>query len=280
VRTFEPGTGRRAATRKDDTVTEMTSTRPNAAANSDNLAGTTAIVTGASRGFGSAVSAALIDAGVHVVGVARTAEDLDNTRKTLGSNFIPIAGDAAEGRLAARLIAEYQPRTVVLGAGAMPTMTPLSRHTWESFSQNWDVDVRHVFEWVGAALRQPLAPGSSVVAFSSGAALKGSPLSGGYAGAKSTIRFMTSYAAVEAKAADLGIDFVSILPQLTPTTDLGASAVAAYAAAQGVDVDAFVTSMGAVVTPGLVGRCVVGLAGSPGTHTAYALTGDGLAALD
>ncbi len=35
--------------------------------------GTTAIVTGASRGFGRAVAAALTAAGAHVVGVARTA---------------------------------------------------------------------------------------------------------------------------------------------------------------------------------------------------------------
>ncbi|HEV7421294.1 MAG TPA: SDR family oxidoreductase [Mycobacterium sp.] len=246
----------------------------------DSLAGTTAIVTGASRGFGRAVSAALLDAGVRVVGVARTGADLDDVRKTLGEGFVPVPGDAADGGLAAKLIAEYRPRTLVLCAGAMPTMTPLPRHTWASFSRNWNVDVRHAFEWVGAALRQPLAPGSSVVAFSSGAALKGSPLSGGYAGAKSTIRFITSYAALESQRADLGIDFVSILPQLTPATDLGAEAVAAYAAAQGVDVDAFVTSMGAVVTPELAARCVVGLAESPGQHVAYALTGDGIRGLE
>ena len=35
-----------------------------------------------------------------------------------------------------------------------------------------------------------------MIALSSGAAVKGSPLSGGYAGAKSTIRWLTSYAAV------------------------------------------------------------------------------------
>ena len=41
---------------------------------------------------------------------------------------------------------------------------------------------------------------------SSGAALAGSPLSGGYAGAKATLRFMTGYAqdAYLLTAADLG----------------------------------------------------------------------------
>ena len=37
------------------------------------LDGTTAIVTGASRGFGRSVAAALTAAGAHVVGVARSA---------------------------------------------------------------------------------------------------------------------------------------------------------------------------------------------------------------
>ena len=244
------------------------------------LAGTTAVVTGASRGFGRGVSVALSDAGVRVIGVARTGSDLDEVREALGDNFVPLPGDAADGELAARLIAEHRPSTLVLCAGAMPTMAPLRRHTWESFSKNWDVDVRHVFEWIGASLRAPLGQGSSVVAFSSGAALKGSPLSGGYAGAKSTIRFMTSYAALESQRADLGIDFVSLLPQLTPATDLGAEAVAAYAAAQGSDVEAFVAGMGPVVTPELVGRCVVDLVRSPGRQQAYAITADGPRGLD
>jgi NAD(P)-dependent dehydrogenase (short-subunit alcohol dehydrogenase family) len=244
------------------------------------LAGTTAVVTGASRGFGRGVSAALSDAGVRVIGVARTGSDLDEVREALGDNFIPVPGDAADGDLATRLIAEHRPSTLVLCAGAMPTMAPLRRHTWESFSKNWDVDVRHVFEWIGAALRAPLGQGSSVVAFSSGAALKGSPLSGGYAGAKSTIRFMTAYAALESQRAGLGIDFVSLLPQLTPATDLGAEAVAAYAAAQGSGGEAFVTGMGAVVTPELVGHCVIDVVRSPGQQQAHVITADGLRGLD
>jgi NAD(P)-dependent dehydrogenase (short-subunit alcohol dehydrogenase family) len=244
------------------------------------LAGTTAVVTGASRGFGRGVSAALSDAGVRVIGVARNALVLNEVREALGENFFPMPGDAAQREFAARLIAEHRPSTLVLCAGAMPNMASLHRQTWESFSTNWYVDVRHVFEWIGAALRAPLGQGSSVVAFSSGAALKGSPLSGGYAGAKSTIRFMTSYAALESQRADLGIDFVSLLPQLTPATDLGAEAVAAYAAAQGSDVDAFVAGMGPVVTPELVGRYVVDLVRSPGRQHAYAITADGPRGLD
>ena len=75
-----------------------------------------------------------------------------------------------------------------------------------------------------------------VIALSSGAAVNGSPLSGGYAGAKATIRFLTRYAAAESERAGLGIRFISLLPKLTPATDLGSAAVAAYAARDGEDV--------------------------------------------
>ena len=243
------------------------------------LAGTTAIVTGASRGFGRAISAALSEAGARVIGVARTESDLAAVRRDLGANFVAVPGDAADPELAVRLLHEHRPRVLVLCAGATPPMRPLADHTWASFSQNWIVDVRQAFEWVGAALRLPLEPGSSAIVMSSGAALHGSPLSGGYAGAKSTIRMLTSYAALESRRGDLGIDFVSVLPQLTPATDLGAAAVAAYAAFGSIDVDAHVAAMGAVVTPELVGRCVVELAEKPGSHGAYALTATGLRGL-
>jgi hypothetical protein len=66
---------------------------------------------------------------------------------------------------------------------------------------------------------------------------------------------------------------------LTPTTDLGAEAVAAYAAAQGLDADAFVAGMGAVVTPESLGRCVIDLLTSSDWQPAYAVTADGLRGL-
>jgi 3-oxoacyl-[acyl-carrier protein] reductase len=51
---------------------------------------------------------------------------------------------------------------------------------------------------------KPLRPGSRVLLMSSGAALRGSPISGGYAGAKATIRFIAAYADDEARR--LGLD--------------------------------------------------------------------------
>ncbi|MGO9157540.1 SDR family NAD(P)-dependent oxidoreductase [Mycobacterium sp.] len=250
----------------------------------DGLAGSTAIVTGAGRGFGRAIATALSAAGAHVVGVARGASALDELRDELGSasmgTFTAVAADAADPATASRLLDEYRPRTLVLCAGAAPQMAPLQDQTWESFSQNWNMDVAQAFHWTRYALRRPLAPGSTVIAMSSGAAVKGSPLSGGYAGAKSTVRFITSYAAMESQRAGLDIDFISVLPQLTPATDLGAKAVAAYAERQGVDVETFVSSSGPALSAEQVGKSVLQIAdGDRGEHLAYLLTAAGLAGL-
>src|ERR1700731_5023432 len=119
--------------------------------------------------------------------------------------FPAVTADAADPATGPRLIDEYRPRTVVLAAGAAPTMSPLHEQTWESFSQNWNADVAQAFHWIRHALRRPLAPGSSVIAISSGAAIKGSPLSGGDGGAKATGRVIADCAAIESERAALGI---------------------------------------------------------------------------
>jgi NAD(P)-dependent dehydrogenase (short-subunit alcohol dehydrogenase family) len=246
----------------------------------DGLTGTTAVVTGASRGFGRAITAALAAAGVHVVGVARTRSRLDEVRDELGGAFTPVIADASDPATADRLIEEYRPSTVVLAAGLAPRMVSLQDQTWETFSENWNVDVAQAFHWIRRALQSPLAPGSSVIAVSSGAAVNGSPLSGGYAGAKATVRFISSYAAAESARTGLGIGFVSVLPRLTPATDLGAMAVAAYADRQGVDVETFVQSTGPVLTAEQVGKSVFEIAsGGRRDHDAYLLTAAGLTPL-
>ena len=243
----------------------------------ESLAGTTAIVTGVSRGFGRSIAAALTGAGAQVVGVARGSAGLDELRNELGDTFTAVAADAADPEVAERLMNEHRPHTLVLCAGASPTMGPLQNQTWESFSQNWNMDVAQAFHWSRLALRRPLAPGSSVIVMSSGAAVKGSPLSGGYAGAKAAVKFVADYAAIESERAGLGVRFVSVLPRLTAATDLGAKAVAAYADRQGVDVATFVNAGGPALTAEQVGRSVLELAVG-GQHGSFLLTAAGLAA--
>lgn len=243
----------------------------------DNLSGTAALVTGASRGFGRAITGALVGAGAEVVGVARDSTRLLEMHALLGESFTAVTADAADPLIAGQLIDQYQPRILILNAGATALPRPIQRHTWETFSRNWEVDVRHTFHWIREALLAPLDAGSVVIALSSGAAIGGSPLSGGYAGAKSTIRFITSYARDEAERDDLGIRFVSALPGLTPGTGVGAAGIAGYAKRQGTDVATFIDRVGPTLTPDEVGKVVVEIAADSGfDQPAYLLTPAGV----
>jgi NAD(P)-dependent dehydrogenase (short-subunit alcohol dehydrogenase family) len=242
------------------------------------IAGATALVTGASRGFGRGIATALSAAGAQVVGVARDKDQLSLLREELGGSFTGVTADAAAPETAGQLIDAYRPTILVLNAGAAPLPRPLHQHTWQTFSRNWDVDVQHAFRWVREALLTPLDPGSCVITVSSGAALRGSPLSGGYAGAKAAVRFLTAYAADESARAGLGLRFLSVLPQLTPATGLGSAAVAAYAARAGVAVADYLSAAGPVLTTGQVGAAVISLVTEPGyDKDAYLLTAAGLA---
>jgi NAD(P)-dependent dehydrogenase (short-subunit alcohol dehydrogenase family) len=241
----------------------------------------TALVTGASRGFGRAIATALCAGGAEVVAVARDAELLASLRRESGERLTTVVADAADPVVAGTLLDRYQPDALVLNAGAAPLMRPLHHLTWEAFSRNWDVDVRHAFGWIREALLRPLPAGSTVIALSSGAAVAGSPLSGGYAGAKATIRFIAGYAADESARAGLGIRFISVLPKLTAATGLGSAAVAAYARRDGLDVDEYLERAGPALAPEDVGKATLDLVTStqrgPG---AYLLTPAGLSALD
>jgi len=156
------------------------------------LKDTTAVIVGASRGFGRAIALAAAEAEANVVALARSAPELDTLHEA-HANVTTLALDATQPDVAATLISKYDPDLLVIVAGATPPMAPLHEQSWEQFSTNWNADVKLTYEWLRAALLTPLHPSGRVVVLSSGAAVAGSPLSGGYAGAKATHRFMTSY---------------------------------------------------------------------------------------
>jgi NAD(P)-dependent dehydrogenase (short-subunit alcohol dehydrogenase family) len=237
----------------------------------------TAVVTGAGRGFGRAIAAALVASGTGVVGIARNERELLAVREELGAGFTPVVGDATDEALAHDVIREHRPGLLVLNAGAVPHMAPVQEQTWETFSHNWHVDTRHVFTWTRAALLEPLAPGSVVVSMSSGAALFGSPLSGGYASAKGAVRYIRGYAAEEAQRAGLGIRFHALLPNLTPAGGVGLVGIDGYAARQGVDRDTFVAGRDQpVLTAEQVAKAVMEVAHDTGGDAEYRVEGAGL----
>jgi NAD(P)-dependent dehydrogenase (short-subunit alcohol dehydrogenase family) len=245
------------------------------------LSGRTAIVVGASRGLGRGIATAFAEAGAQVVPVSRTNFALPKSANGASPIMAEIA-DAADATTPGMLLDRHEPSVVVLVAGASPHMRPLQRQTWETFSVNWEADVRITFHWLREILLKPLRPGSRVIVVSSGAALGGSSLSGGYAGAKATQRFIAAYAQDEANRSGLGITFTSILPRFALQTGVGRLAVAAYAARAGQSVEeyleAFVRSTGPLLTPEIAGAELVQLAQADAASVAagYVLTGAGL----
>jgi NAD(P)-dependent dehydrogenase (short-subunit alcohol dehydrogenase family) len=249
----------------------------------DTLHGKQAIVTGGSRGFGRGIVEALLGAGARVHVVARNAATLAALRDELGDRITVTAADASDPLTIGHLLDAVHPDVVVLNAGAAPLPRPLHHQTWESFSANWRVDVKMAFHWLREALLAPLPSGSAVVLVSSGAALTGAPLSGGYAGAKATIRFLAQAAAEESRRDGLGIRVTALLPRLTPSTGVGGPAITAFARRAGVSEEAFLAQLGEPVTPPQhVGEAVVSVLTDPrlAVHHALLLTATGLTPVD
>lgn len=237
----------------------------------------TTIVVGAGRGLGRGIAGAFAEAGAPVIAVARTASALADLAAT-SPNIRTEVADAADPTVAWSLLDQYEPQVLVLVAGAKPVMHALQHQTWETFSVHWHADVKIAFSWMREALLKPLPPGSRVVVVSSGAAIEGSPASGGYAGSKATQRFIARYAQEESRRAGLDITVTAVMPRMTPLGDVGRRGVRGYAARSGQTEEAFLTKMGDVLTPEIAGSALVDLVRADPATTApeYLLTAAGL----
>ncbi len=224
-----------------------------------------ALVIGAGSGVGQATAAALSAAGIRLVASGRERDATD-------------PGQVAE------LLAEADPDLVVVAAGTRPRMAPIEGQTWESFSAPWNVDVKIAFEVGRAALARPLRPGSTIVIVSSGAGVNpnGSPLSGGYAGAKRMQMFMAGYLQRTADARELGIRFVALAPmQFLVGTRIGEAAAEAYGAQVGESADSYIRSWPVPLDPSGVARAILSV-GSGEEHreaTVLGVSGQGLEAI-
>ena len=237
----------------------------------------TVVVVGASRGLGRGAAVAFARSGRPVIAVGRSERQLvELAQETPGVQ--PVIADATDPTVPGPLYDRYQPSDVIIVAGASPLMRPLHHHTWETFSACWNTDVRIAFHWLREALLTPLQPGSRVIVVSSGAAINGSPLSGGYAGAKATERFITGYAQEEARLGGLGLIFTTVLPQLTAATELGRAAVRAYAQRAGRSLEEQLQLLGEPLTPDVAGTALLKLSRteSDSLVPAYRLTATGV----
>src|SRR5882672_11209192 len=150
------------------------------------------VVTGGSRGLGLGLVEALVAHGARVTVVARGADALESVRARLG--VATISADVTDETAAHRILAEVRPDILVLNAGTTPRMGRLDQLSWTDFTAPWETDVKAGLYWLQAALNLPLRPASRVLVVSSGAAVLGSPMSGGYGGAKRMLWTLAKYA--------------------------------------------------------------------------------------
>lgn len=199
-----------------------------------NLHGKQIAIVGGSEGIGREMVSAAFGAGARTLAIARRAAPLDALAKAY-PGVLTLSADAADEAAPDRVLDIFVPDVLVLCGGATPHMDSIQSQSWTTFSRNWDNDVHATFNFLKAALNKPLRPGSAVVVVSSGAALGGSPRSGGYAGAKRTQMFLTEYAQEESERLGLGIRFHCIVPMnIMPETGLGKTAVEGYARYRGM----------------------------------------------
>ena len=235
----------------------------------------TIVVTGGSRGLGLGLVEALVDQGAKVTVVARDTDALASVKERLGVAVQPA--DVTDEGAAQRILAEVRPDILVLNAGATPPMGRLDQLSWADFTSPWETDVKAGLYWMQAALNQPLKPGSRVLVVSSGAAENGSPMSGGYGGAKRMLWFMAKYANGVSEKKRLGIRFQAIVPQqIIGGTGVGDNASRVYAHAAGLEREAFLARFGAPLPPRKFGDHLVAVLDDPqyATGVAFGLKGD------
>jgi hypothetical protein len=233
------------------------------------------LVTGGSRGLGLGVVEALVDAGAEVTVVARGREDLSAVAGRLG--VATIAADVSDPKSASAILADVRPDVLVLNAGTPPPMGPVHKISWEDFSAPWNTDVKAGLSWIQAAIKTPLTPGSRILVGSSGAAINGSPLSGGYAGAKRTLWLLAQYANGVSKELGLALQFQAVLPtQIVGGTGTGDLASKAYAKRMGISTEAFLARFGAPLAARAYGDHIVSLLIEPeyGDGLAFGVNAD------
>lgn len=245
------------------------------------LQGKRVVVLGASRGVGREIAQQALAEGAKVLAVARQERGLAELAKSTHGVEI-LALDAAAEAAPGEVFRKMKPDLLVICGGATPPVRPIPELTWAEFDVSWQVDTKMTFLFCREALRTPLAPGSVVVIISSGAGFGGSPISGGYAGAKRMQMFIAKYCQAESDRRELGIRFVALAPsRIMPETDLGQVAVNGYAQYLGVAAEKFLENMGPRQSPADVAEAVLGVVKNPPAEAGsiFTVSADGMAAV-
>lgn len=185
------------------------------------LRGTVAIVTGGGRGIGRVLAAGLAGSGASVGLIARTADQLADSRRIIGEQSVATAvADVTDERQLRRAIRELTERLgpadlLVNNAG----VDGPSGAAWEADPDRWwraiEVNLRGVFLGCRIVLPDMIARGGGrIVNVTSEAGAYRWPLMSAYSVSKAAAIKFTENLAVECKST--GVSVFSVHPGLTP----------------------------------------------------------------
>ena len=238
-----------------------------------------AVVIGGSRGTGRAIVEALLQECANVRVVARNPDSLAELVRQWPS-VRTLQADMTDTSTI-ETVFQDAPDVVVLAGGAMPPSQPVVDLDWETFSTNWNTDVKAAYLLTQYALKRPAKAGTLIVFLSSGAAIGGSPISGGYAGSKRMQMFLANYAQLASNRGGLGLRFLTLAPwRLMENTGVGDVVVPKYAAFTGVSEAEFVAGMTQAQTKEDVANAVMAFARqwpTPDEGNVFVVSGDGIA---
>lgn len=167
------------------------------------LAGRTAIVTGASRGIGLAIAAALVSEGANVVVTSRTQENADTAAATLGERAVGFAAHVVEEEAAAACVAFTIERfgsidILVNNAGTNPAWGPVVDVDHARFAKTVDVNLWGPTLWTGLVWHAWMREhGGSIVNTASVGGLVVGPNLGIYHATKAALIHLTRQMAFE-----------------------------------------------------------------------------------
>jgi 3-oxoacyl-[acyl-carrier protein] reductase len=187
------------------------------------LKGKVALVTGASKGIGAGIAAALGAAGAAVVvnyaSDAAGAERVVNEIVSRDGRAIAVQGDVSKApdvqRLFAQAVREFGAPDIVVNNAGVFQFAPLENVTTEEFHRQFDINVLGALLVTQEAAKHFRAEGGSVINVSSVVATNSGPGTAVYAATKAALDSVTRVLALELGPRKIRVN--SLSPGLTET---------------------------------------------------------------
>jgi len=187
------------------------------------LAGKTALVTGATAGIGRAVAIRLADAGAEVVVHGRDPRrgaELVSEITGRGGRARFVAADLANAEEVERLAAAAGEVDILVNNAGIYEFTSTPDTSTDSFDRHLAVNTRAPFQLVAALAPGMIARGhGAIVNISSTASTSVAPVGAAYGASKAALETLTRYWATEFGGAGIRVNGVASGPVRTPGTE-------------------------------------------------------------